>query len=82
MNDDFKIVCESDPEWTQHDTEMCEKGEKSGTAIWLKTGKPLTFDELNLIAREFDEVRGTISVDDFMKQKGIGSKPMTLEGEG
>lgn len=64
--------------WTQHDTEICERAEASGIAINIKTGKPLSFDELQKFALEFDKVRDRVTIKAFMKDN-IVSMPWNFK---
>lgn len=61
--------------WTDRDTAICERAEASGQSIWIKTGEGLSWDELKTLADEFDGLRDKMTVEEFMKFKGIGSKP-------
>ena len=60
--------------WTDRDTTICEQGKSSGLSVSLKTEKPLTLQELQSLATEFDEVRKFTDVDEFLKVK-IKSMP-------
>jgi len=60
--------------WTDHDTAICERAEASGLALNSKTGKPLTFTELQELAKAFDQIRDKVTVDEFLKDK-ITSTP-------
>lgn len=60
--------------WTEADTAICERAEASGLALNAITGKPLTFSELKVLAPEYDKVRETTTVDEFLKGR-INSIP-------
>ena len=60
--------------WTDNDTAICERAEASGVSINKSTGNPMTFAELKALAPEYDKIRSTITVDEFLKDK-INSKP-------
>lgn len=60
--------------WTDHDTSICERAEQSGLAINVKTGKPLTLQELKALVPEFEKIRNSTTVDEFLKGK-VSSKP-------
>lgn len=77
--DDIKIVNESDPEWTQHDTDICERGEASGTCVWLNSNEPVRFNELKSIASHYDKFRNEMDVDEFMELIGIGKQTYKWE---
>ena len=63
-----------DCNWTDADTAICERAEASGLAINANTGKPLTYSELKTIASQYNNVRSSITVDEFLKGK-VNSKP-------
>jgi len=71
------IVKEGSTGWTQHDTEMCEMAEASGIAVWKKTGKPITWDELKKFANEVDRIRSAKGEEaaDAFHEEHIGSIP-------
>lgn len=60
--------------WTDLDTSICERAEASGMAINVKTGQPMTFNELKELAPEYDKIRTITTVDEFLKDK-MNSKP-------
>ena len=60
--------------WTDRDTAICEQGKSSGLSVSLKTEKPLTLQELQSLATEFDTVRKLIDIDKFLNIK-IKSTP-------
>ena len=61
-------------DWTKEDTAICVKAEKSGMAFNPETNAPLTLDELDILALEYDKVRSTTTVDEFFNEK-LNSKP-------
>ena len=60
--------------WQVKDTQICQKAEASGMAINKETGNPITLDELDAFAQEYDKIRNQMSVDEFFKIK-MTSKP-------
>jgi hypothetical protein len=66
--------------WTAHDTAICERAEASGLALNSKTSKPLTFTELQELAKAFDQIRDKVTVDEFLKDK-ITSIPFNFQSE-
>lgn len=60
--------------WSTKDTEVCIKAESSGMSVNTKTGEPLTFDQLDQLALEYDKVRDHVSIDEFFNSK-ITTKP-------
>jgi hypothetical protein len=60
--------------WSPHDDEICIKAEASGMTINVQTGEPLTFDQLDQLALEYDKVRNNTSIDEFFK-KYLTTKP-------
>lgn len=60
--------------WSAKDTEICVKAEASGMSINATTGEPLTLDQLDQLALEYDQVRDHTSIDEFFNSK-ITSKP-------
>ncbi len=61
-------------DWTKEDTQICVKAEKSGMTFNPKTNAPLTLDELDVLALEYDKVRSTTTVGEFFNEK-LNSKP-------
>ena len=61
-------------DWTKEDTAICVKAENSGMAFNPETNAPLTLDELDKFALEYDKVRSTKTVDEFFNEK-LNSKP-------
>ena len=68
------IMSYSDATWTERDTKIYEKGFASGMAVNISTRKPITFTDLKLMAKDYDRVRGIISVDTFLDHR-IYSEP-------
>jgi len=64
----------SDCGWTVHDTQVCAQAELSGMTIVQKTSEPLTFDQLDQLALEYDKVRDSITSDEFFNSR-LTSKP-------
>lgn len=60
--------------WTFHDEQICEKAEASGMSIVKETGNPLTLDQLDQMALEYDKVRAHTSIDEFFNGR-LTSKP-------
>jgi len=61
-------------DWTQHDTEICEKAEASGLTINKETRQTLSIDDLDILAQEYDQVRSKMTVDEFFNNK-LTTKP-------
>ncbi len=62
-------ISNTNSKWIQADTDICDKAIASGLAINAKTGEPLTFGETKKLYVEFDKVRSTMSIDEFLKDK-------------
>lgn len=58
--------------WTVDDTSLCKNAEKSGV-LHSDSGQFLTFHELESLTSEYDKVKLNLSVDDFLKKKGVVS---------
>lgn len=58
--------------WTPHDNAVCIKAEDSGMAVYA--GEPLTLDQLDQLAVEYDKVRSHQSIDEFFN-KHLTTKP-------
>ena len=61
-------------DWTEADDEICKKAISSGLAINANTGNPLKFSELKILSSEYQKVRSSTTVDEFLKGK-ISSRP-------
>lgn len=58
-----------DCEWTTQDTEICVKAEASGLPLNLETNQLLSIAEMIKIGEEFEKVRNSISVDEFLNSR-------------
>lgn len=54
--------------WTPHDDAVCIKAEDSGMAVLAKSGEPLTLEQLDQLAEQYDKVRNTMSTEDFFNK--------------
>lgn len=70
----YTMTAQINCDWTDADTEICKRAEASGLAVNANTGKPLTYSELKLIASQYNNVRSSITVDEFLKGR-VNSKP-------
>lgn len=60
--------------WTPQDTKICETAENSGMAINPSTNEPVTIEELDNLATQYDKVRSITTVDEFFNGN-LDSKP-------
>ena len=63
--------------WTEKDDQICQKAEKSGITIDKQTQTPLTFEQLDKLALEYDKVRATVTVEEFF-DKHLTTKPVKV----
>ena len=56
--------------WTVDDTTLCKSAEKSGV-LHSDSSQFLTFNELEILALEYEKIRVNLSVDNFLKEKGV-----------
>ena len=54
-----------------HDVEICAKAISKELAIYIKTNKPLTYNELLKLSIDYQDVKDEQSVDEFLKHKII-----------
>lgn len=60
--------------WLPRYDEICRKAENSGIAVNKETGNVISFDELDVLASQYDQVRNKVTADEFFNER-LTTKP-------